>query len=432
MSGPERKRTPVVPRPELAAWIAVACLLATSGCEPKRPDDPDAYRLRNSDVEGGRVFEAPAPQGAADDPRVAGPASTGDAISASLYQISSRLNRLEGVYEAKAWMGGDLGEVAARMRPLVETARADCDAIKRAATDLKVQLPIAQVGYGSAAASYRQRADGYKDRNLKEVTLKLADNFDRLAADTSRRLDLTERFLKRLGDLEGFLAETERFLRDAEAALAVFSGGGKMPQISPDGRGLTRKLGEFITVVREYEDKLLERPTSPPVDAVPKPAAGGVGRASEGGGRKGASAAPLRTLEGELAAMRGKQAGASAVSVGARFEGAVDTPSRGFRGPVSFEVVGRAGDEVTGVMTYSGGLGSRGLRGRISGDGRSLVLWAEWWRGDVQPDQIRYELTVDGGRLSGPWSTATVAGTVALEASRTGEQSESYGPFAGP
>ncbi len=83
-------------------------------------------------------------------------------------------------------------------------------------------------------------------------------------------------------------------------------------------------------------------------------------------------------------------------------------------------------------MTYSGGLGSRGLRGKISGDGRSLVLWAEWWRGDVQPDQIRYDLTIDGGCLSGTWSTATLAGSIDLDASRVVARRESQGPFAGP
>ena len=84
--------------------------------------------------------------------------------------------------------------------------------------------------------------------------------FDLLAGDTPRRLELTDKFLVQLDDAQSFLAETERCLRDAETALAVFSGGGRMPKVSPDARAFSHRLGEFISVVLEYEAKLLDNP----------------------------------------------------------------------------------------------------------------------------------------------------------------------------
>ena len=88
-----------------------------------------------------------------------------------------------------------------------------------------------------------------------------AKQFDLLAGDTPRRLELTDKFLVQLDDAQSFLAETERCLRDAETALAVFSGGGRMPKVSPDARAFSHRLGEFISVVLEYEAKLLDNPT---------------------------------------------------------------------------------------------------------------------------------------------------------------------------
>ena len=58
----------------------------------------------------------------------------------------------------EAEIEGDLKQVAEQMRPLIEASRAHCDAMRRAAEDLRVQLPLARDSYASSALSYRQRA----------------------------------------------------------------------------------------------------------------------------------------------------------------------------------------------------------------------------------------------------------------------------------
>ncbi|GIW88298.1 MAG: hypothetical protein KatS3mg108_2622 [Isosphaeraceae bacterium] len=396
--------------PSVAAGLAaLAGALTLTGCQPEK----EARAAL-----AGETFKTPAPRDAKDDPAVAESASTGDAISAAIARIHERLTRLDEGYRGRERIEGDLKRVSERMRPLIESARGDCDAIHRAATDLRVQLPIVQVGYASSAASYRERARGYADPDHRAINLAIAREFDRLAGDTPRRIELTDRFIRELEEVRRYLAESERCLRDTEAALAIFSGGGRAPEVAADGRAFSRTLGQFIAVVRRYEEELLgkpEGPTTPPPPAEDPPPAGETSTLVP-------SPAPTRVVrvraEAVNAAFKGPptpRPGAAALQAGWVFRGTLSTPSHGFSTPVRLEVVERLGDRVSGVMHY-GPFGRRGLEGRISGDGRRLTLRVEWWEGAISPEQMTYELAFDGRRLEGPWASASLSGSVRLDA----------------
>jgi hypothetical protein len=433
----------------LASVLGAACALKLTGCGRAAP---------GSVTVPADVFRSPAPGDAEDHPGVAGAGSAGDAISASLAVIHERLRELQSAYRDKGRIEGDLGEVAGQLRPLIAAARADCDAIRRAAGDLLEQLPLAEDGYASAGASYRRRAEGYRDPGQKAMTLGFAAQFDALAADTPRRMALTERFLEELDDTQAFLAETERCLRDAEAALAIFSGGARMPAVSTDARSLGHRLGQFIEAVLDYEKKLLETPRAqsgeggrggPEPDPRPAalPAPGPAAPPDPGAtGRQAAAedipeSDPLAELESLLAseafvgidtrnqALAARTRFASSRSsgiradqhwdplpVGSRLEGEITTPSHAFRNPVRLEVIERSGDTFAGVMHYTGALatGRRGVRGSIAPDGRGLTFWAEWYEGNVSPEAIRYDLARDAGGFAGSWSTQSLRGTIRL------------------
>ena len=128
----------------MTSIFGVACVLELTGCGRATP--------AGAVTVAADTFRSPAPKDAGDDPGVSGSGSTGDAISVSLAVIHERLRDLQSAYRDKGRIEGDLKEVAERMRPLIAAARSDCDAIRRAAKDLKVQLPIVQAGYASAAA----------------------------------------------------------------------------------------------------------------------------------------------------------------------------------------------------------------------------------------------------------------------------------------
>lgn len=231
-----------------------SCVVA--GCDTKTPE-AKATTLET-------VFASPAPKSAGDDPRVEEPRSKGDAISASLAVIHEHLKDLETAYRDKAKIEGDLKKVAEQMQPLIEAARSHCDAMRRAAEDLRFQISLVPDGYTSAAATYRQRAAAYLDPDHRSINLKIADEFDRLAVATPKRLEAIEGFLVELHKAQVFLSDTDRCLKDAAAALAVFSAHGTVPEVPVDAKAFSYRLGQFINTALEYEEKLLQKPPKPP------------------------------------------------------------------------------------------------------------------------------------------------------------------------
>jgi len=245
-----RKRFGMFGRRTTSASLAALLAGFTSGCGEETPKP--------------NVFASPAPQHAGDDPRVEEPRSKGDAISASLAVIHEHLRDLKTAYRDKAKIEGDLKEVAKQMQPLIEASRSHCDAMQRAAEDLRFQLPLVREGYALAASSYRQRAAAYQGPDFRAISLKIADEFDRLAVATPARLEAIEGFLVELRKVEVFLAETDRCLKDAAAALEVFSAQATTPDVPVDAKAFSYRLGQFINTALEYEDKLLQKPPKPP------------------------------------------------------------------------------------------------------------------------------------------------------------------------
>ncbi len=453
-------KSPRLPLRYLLRAIPFAAL-AAPGCEPK-PEDGVANPVSKADV-----FRTPAPRQAGDDPRVAEAASAGDAVAQSLAVIHKRLRELEKAYDTKARTEEDLAAVTRRMHPLLAAARADCDAILRATKDLRAQLPYAQAGYASAAASYRMRAEGYRDPALREVTIRIAERFEREGQDIPRRLALTDAFIKQLEEAQVFLSDTDRCLRDTATALAVFSAGRHEPDVSADGRTFKRRLEQFIAVVAEYHGKLLSGAPSAGTARPTPPAATGAMQAATAAGSELAAGAPNppdpSPLDGVIETITGHRvwwgagdddqraapdrsadtranatmlpvgfpgprvriavegapsaaAGDHPLAAGIVLSGESATPARGLRLPVTLTVRERAGDGFSGVMEYgtNGAYGRRGVRGRVSADGRLVTIWAEWFDGNVSPEAIRYDLEGAGESFSGRWETPTLRGTIRL------------------
>ncbi len=402
----------------LGCAAAVACLVKLSGC------GHEATAVHE------KAPHTPIPEGARDDPRVAGSDSMGDAIAHSLAVIHKRLGDLQAAYLERARIEGDLKEVAENMRPMIESARAHCDAIRRAAKDLKVQLPIAQAGYASAASSYRQRAEAYRDQALKEMNINFANQFDVLAADTPRRLELTDKFLAQLDDAQAFLAETSRCLRDAETAFTILSGGGKMPKVPPDLKAFSRRLDEFIGVVLEYEDKLLDKPRPKPSSASVNGAKKLPGEASRAKratpqASKTESAtfntehSPVGQLRNHPLDSREEPAPTDPrtdglLPVGARYTGMLNTPAYNFDCHVSLEIIERSGNTFRGIVSYgrNPAIGRRGVRGTLTSNPMCLSFSTEWYEGSLTPESIRYELKLEADAFSGKWSSQSLAGTI--------------------
>lgn len=210
------------------------------------------------------VFASPAPQHAGHDPVVEESRSKGDVISASLAAIHEHLRDLKTAYRDKAKIEGDLKEVAKQMQPLIEAARSHCDAMQRAAEDLRFQIPLVDDDYALSANAYRQRALACKDPDYRAIYLKIADEFNRLAVATPARLEAIDGFLQELHKVKEFLVETDRCLKDTSAALAVFSAQATTPNVPVDAKAFSYRLGQFINEALEYEDKLLQKPPKPP------------------------------------------------------------------------------------------------------------------------------------------------------------------------
>jgi len=383
-------------------------LLAAPGCVKTEGTQPAGSPAEAQDAAASKdassptpeeAFRPPAGTAAGDDPRVAAAQSASDAIAESLEVIQQRLTDLKEAYETKADTEQDLRDAAERMKPLLASARSDCDAVMRAAKDVRFQLFYAGAGFANAAVSYRQRAEGYADPELKKVTLELAEQFDRHAADVPRRMELTDSFIAELVEVQQFLAETDRCLRDTATALSIFSAGNdEEPKASFGGRVFRRRLEQFIAIVFEYQEKLSKRP--PPVAPAPDP----TGRALPppppashlGPPRVVDPSDPLRT--------------------GATLQGELGNPEMEFRMPVSMTIVSRDDDSFEAILEYGddGTSGRRGLGGQVAPGGKFVTMWSLWHEGKVSPEAARYDLTLDGASLSGTWESPTYRGTLSL------------------
>ena len=209
------------------------------------------------------MFEKPAPGGAGDDPRVIALQAATERITSSLTAVRGRLKDLRSRLDTKPQTEQDLAKAAAELKPLTVQAREDCDAILRAATDLKTELRTAAKGYSVTADLYRERAETIKDPSLKAVQLRMADEFDRLALDVPRRKRVAEEFIARLATMQDFLAEADRCLADTKTALAILSAGPEPVKASEEGKAFRRHLEQFLAVLEEYQSQLLPaRPAS--------------------------------------------------------------------------------------------------------------------------------------------------------------------------
>ena len=252
----ERRSLDLFGRFARSASLVVPLSSIVGGCGVKAPE------VRTVGPE--QVFAPPGPGHAGDTPPVIESRSKGDAVSDALAVIHDQLQDMKAAYRDKAKIEGDLKQVAEQMRPLIEASRAHCDAMRRAAEDLRVQLPLARDSYASSALSYRQRAATYQDPHFREITMKLADEFDRMATETPKKLEALEGFLKELRDADVFLSETDRCVKDTAVALEIFSAHAKAPEVPVDARAFSYRLGQFINTALEYEDKLLQKPPKPP------------------------------------------------------------------------------------------------------------------------------------------------------------------------
>lgn len=228
------------------------------------------------------VFRRPAPHASSDDARVNNAKSTSDSINESLGVIRRRINELRKTYEAKVAAEKDLQKVADQLKLLVTAARGDCDAILRAAEDVRTELRYARGSYQTTADLYRERGQNYRDVNLQGVNFRMADEMDRLANDVPRRVRLTDSFIDQLYETRRFLADTERCLTDTKNALAILSAGPEPVQLSAEARFFRMQLEAFLQVVEEYQQKLFapaakktnekqepSMPTPPPANKKP-------------------------------------------------------------------------------------------------------------------------------------------------------------------
>lgn len=259
----------------LTALVAPVLLLAAAGCvepalkaeqqsPPRQPADPPSSRPQAAGGSTERVFERPAPTEAADDPRVVSAQAAAERITGLLSAAHGRLTEMRSALGAKAATEADLKTAAETLKSLTTSARADCDGIARAARDLRSELRYAARGYEAAGELYRERARTYREPALRGVTVRMADEFDRLAADVPRRARLTDEFLGRLADIQEFLAEADRCLSDTRAALAILSAGPDPVRVSPESKVFRQQLEVYLGVVSEYQKRFLAPPPAAP------------------------------------------------------------------------------------------------------------------------------------------------------------------------
>ncbi len=252
--------------------LALVTLSVTTGCNTKTtPTEPAKSDAAPSPgVTAADVFKRPAPTEAAHDPRVITLKATTERMTASLTVVRDRLTTMRAALDTKAETESDLNKVASELKTLTVQARDDCDAIMRSTKDLKAELAIAKKGYAHTADLYRDRAETLTDPALKNVQLRMADEFDRLALATPQRIELTDAFLVRLAEVQDFLAQADRCLGDTKTALDILSAGPTPVRVSAEGRAFRRHLETFLAVLDDYQRKLLAPPPVRPIP--PRPA----------------------------------------------------------------------------------------------------------------------------------------------------------------
>lgn len=263
----------------IATAVACVMLAALAGCNRKPTANPQAEKTNEKPPTAADTFEPPSPVGAENDGRVLTLKATTERITAALTGVRDRLKDIQQALEVKAKTESDLARVAGQLKTLTGRAREDCDAILRAAEDLQANLPAAQKGYAQTADFYRERAAGYRDPSLKAINLRMADEFERLAAATPHRVRLTERFIAQLVEVRLFLAQADQCLGDTKTALEILSAGPTPVTVSAESKAFRRHLENFLAVIEDYQQKLLAPPpegtswdrTTPPRPDCPPP-----------------------------------------------------------------------------------------------------------------------------------------------------------------
>ncbi len=454
------------------ASVGIVVVLAVTGCEPRNAKKDPSGAVAQTGNPGqapsptpAEVFVPPAPSESAHDPRVAAAASSTEAIGRSLETIRRRLQDVKVAFETKAETEQDLQAVAAKLKPLIDAAREDCDLVMRTAKDVLVQLPFAASGYEHAAKSYRERAEGYTDQDLKELTIRLADEFARLAEDIPRRTEMTENFIARLLEVQEFLAETDRCLDDTTTALAIFSAGKTAPEVSVEGKVFRKRLEQFIEIVFEYQETLLGKPKAvvpePPKvepkepesqepsrmtitteaesdstpskeaasESEPKATAWKPNRGTPRGTpifeqipkTRPSTEVPRQKPRVTFPIVRAAslQVARRRLEPGAVLTGEVVNPAASFRGDAEFRIERWDVEAVEGVLSIDQGSVQliRGLLGHLSDDGKTVHLRSVYWTGPIRPEPAEYFLSVNPHEaiLAGAWQTQNHSGTIRLD-----------------
>jgi hypothetical protein len=254
------------------AIAPLVLLAAVAGCA----GNPGGTNATNKEGEkappsAADVFQKPTPTEAAHDPRVMTLKATTDRITAALTTVRDRLKDMKTALETKSESETDLLKVAGDLKTLTGQAREDCDAIIRTAKDLREALLDAPRGYAVAAELYRGRAARLTDPTFRDVNLRMADEFDRLAAVTPQRVELTDRFIVQLADVQEFLAQADRCLGDTKTALEILTAGPSPVTVTAGSKAFRRHLEQFLALIEEYQQKLLAPPPVQPQQPKPKP-----------------------------------------------------------------------------------------------------------------------------------------------------------------
>jgi hypothetical protein len=243
-------------------------LIAVGGCALDRPPTHSAPRAPTATES---AFARPAPVRVGQDARVIALDTLTARMEAALRAVHARLANLKTALQGFGANESDLQQVIGALRPLAASARDDCDAILRTARDLKVEFRFARAGYTAVSELYRERATLQRAPELRDVTLKMAAEFERLSDEVPRRTKVTERFIEQLVELQDFLAATDRCLSDTGAALSILSAGPEPITVSAESRVFRHQLEQFLAVLDEYQGAFRARPATPPASASPEP-----------------------------------------------------------------------------------------------------------------------------------------------------------------
>jgi hypothetical protein len=229
---------------------------------PITPASPETIQERKEDREKRAVFVRPTPINAGDDPRVIAAKESTKSIERTLATVREHLKTINESYDSRKKTTNDLKAVSVEMMPLVKVARVDAVTMMHAAQDLMITLPLTRDGLEQTARLYRQKAMVYKDKDLQKITDSLADEFDRLANDVPRRMQLTSDFILQMNELNTFLAEADRCLHDTAAAMEILNAGNEAPRASIEGIAFRLRVKQYMAVLDEYQKKLSAPPSA--------------------------------------------------------------------------------------------------------------------------------------------------------------------------